>query len=292
MSENTPELPPAGWYTDPANSTQERYWDSKAWTHQTRPKVQAPPAETPTGQVGGNYYAPNQAQVSHAQSYVSQQRPAPGPVPPQGQPYQAPNAAPTQGYQYQAPTYQPGQYHPAMLDTVARTADGVPLAGWWWRVLAMLLDGIMVGIVVNVLTTPFALSMSDGMMRWAEDFIVAAEYGGTLPNPFDPIYGVLQPWLIITAINFAFTILYATFFLVWKGGTIGQMVCGLRVVPVGQGRAHNGLPVGTSLLRNIMLQIFAGIPIFGLVNYLAPLWDKNRQTFHDKIAKTQVVKVN
>ena len=287
MSENTPELPPAGWYTDPANSTQERYWDSKAWTHQTRPKVQAPPAETPTGQVGGNYYAPNQAQVSQAQSYVSQQ-PAPGPVPPQGQPYQAPNATPTQGYQYQAPTYQPGQYHPAMLDAVARTADGVPLAGWWWRVLSLIIDGIMVGIVVNVLTTPFALSMTRGLEIWADDLIITGEW----ISPFDPAYGLLQPFLIMTAINFTFTILYATLFLVWKGGTIGQMACGLRVVPTGQGRAHNGLPLGTSLLRNIVLQIFAVIPIFSYVNYLAPLWDKNRQTFHDKIAKTQVVKIN
>lgn len=289
MSENTPELPPAGWYTDPANSTQERYWDSKAWTHQTRPKPQTPPAPMPPGQVGGNYYAPNQVQVSREQSNLSQQRPAQDAYSQPGQPYQAQNAAPNQGYQYQAPTYLPGQYNPAMIDTVARTADGVPLAGWWWRVLASMIDGVLLGIV---LTTPFAVAMSDGLLRWAEDFTLAAQYGGELPSLFDPAYGVLQPWLLITAITFVFTIVYATFFLAWKGGTIGQMSCGLRVVPTDQGRAHNGLPVGKALLRNVALQILASIPIVGLVNYLAPLWDKKRQTFHDKIAKTQVVKVN
>ena len=30
------ELPPAGWYDDPENSTQLRYWDGRAWTEHRR----------------------------------------------------------------------------------------------------------------------------------------------------------------------------------------------------------------------------------------------------------------
>lgn len=32
----TDTLPPAGWYTDPTNSTLQRYWDGHAWTTVTR----------------------------------------------------------------------------------------------------------------------------------------------------------------------------------------------------------------------------------------------------------------
>ena len=36
----------------------------------------------------------------------------------------------------------------------ALTADGVPLSGWWWRVLAMLIDGLIVGIIAAAAELP------------------------------------------------------------------------------------------------------------------------------------------
>lgn len=36
MTQDTPELPPAGWHPDPAGSDQERFWDGENWTAQLR----------------------------------------------------------------------------------------------------------------------------------------------------------------------------------------------------------------------------------------------------------------
>ncbi|WP_237393760.1 DUF2510 domain-containing protein [Pseudarthrobacter sp. ATCC 49987] len=38
---------PAGWYPDPSNAPQTRYWDGDAWTSETRPF--APPEASPEG---------------------------------------------------------------------------------------------------------------------------------------------------------------------------------------------------------------------------------------------------
>ncbi len=41
--------PPAGWYVDPSDPSQERYWGGREWTNEVRPKVTAPaPAPAPT----------------------------------------------------------------------------------------------------------------------------------------------------------------------------------------------------------------------------------------------------
>ena len=40
---NAPELPPFGWYPDPAGTTMLRWWDGSAWTDRLeyrRPEVQ------------------------------------------------------------------------------------------------------------------------------------------------------------------------------------------------------------------------------------------------------------
>ncbi len=36
---------PAGWYPDPSNSTQQRYWDGNGWTEHVHPLVQAQPEQ-------------------------------------------------------------------------------------------------------------------------------------------------------------------------------------------------------------------------------------------------------
>ena len=38
---------PAGWYPDPGNTQQQRWWDSVQWGPQTRPLFQAPPPPPP-----------------------------------------------------------------------------------------------------------------------------------------------------------------------------------------------------------------------------------------------------
>lgn len=46
---------PAGWYPDPQNPSQQRYWDGTAWSEATQPFPTAPPAP-PTGAYGAPGY--------------------------------------------------------------------------------------------------------------------------------------------------------------------------------------------------------------------------------------------
>jgi uncharacterized RDD family membrane protein YckC len=49
---------PSGWYPDPVNSTQERYWDGWQWTRNTRPIEPAAPPGSRYGEAPYPQYAP------------------------------------------------------------------------------------------------------------------------------------------------------------------------------------------------------------------------------------------
>ena len=84
----------------------------------------------------------------------------------------------------------------------------------------------------------------------------------------------------------------------WKQATPGKLLLGLRV----RLRDDPGpMPLGTVLLRWLgqyavgILGIvpFVGRPsgLYSLLDYLWPLWDDKKQAIHDKIAKTNVVRI-
>jgi hypothetical protein len=41
------QTPPAGWYADPDNSAQQRYWDGSTWTEERQDRVESPPPPPP-----------------------------------------------------------------------------------------------------------------------------------------------------------------------------------------------------------------------------------------------------
>ena len=41
------QLPPSGWYPDPVDQTQERFWDGTSWTTRQRPQAVQPQATGP-----------------------------------------------------------------------------------------------------------------------------------------------------------------------------------------------------------------------------------------------------
>lgn len=319
-------MPPAGWYPDPADPKQERYWAGESWTHNVRPWAgampppTAEPAETETLATGGSTAARGFTDNDEA---PSEQPSQPGTANPSGAatftPGGATAAQPQQGYgqaPYGQPDYgqgygtpvqgsapmggyqgyptQPGYPYAAYDRHIGpTTVDGVPLAGWWWRVLATLLDGLLLNIIVGFVTTSFAGALTEGLILWANDVErVANAGGGQIPSPLDPAYGLVGPYLTIIVITLAISLTYATAMLVYKGATLGQLAVGLRVVPDGLGQQYGRLGLSMALIRNIAYQLIGIVPILGLVNYLMPLFNAKRQTFHDMIAKTQVVKIN
>ena len=89
----------------------------------------------------------------------------------------------------------------------------------------------------------------------------------------------------------AVSITYQAVMIATKGGTVGNMALGTIVVDVKSGVAASQ---GKAWGRSAMDAVFqAGAFLFGiptLLDILWPLWDKQKQTLHDKAAGTAVVK--
>jgi uncharacterized RDD family membrane protein YckC len=64
------------------------------------------------------------------------------------------------------------------------------------------------------------------------------------------------------------------------GGAIGPQRAGLRILVLDPGLLVSWIPV---------IGLIAGL--YTVVAALSPLWDDRRQGFHDKVAKTDVIKV-
>lgn len=249
---------PQGWYPDPVDGTRERYWDGWNWSRNTREREHASQS---AGTVRGGI-SPRVAQTPSGQAQTpSGQDPPPGQRP----------------------------------DASMRTADGVPVAGWGWRLLAGVVDLIIVKVVAFMAALPFMMAIITRMSHYFSDAMRAAEHGKTAspPAPTDLIKPNEQLWImLITAV-----IGVAYFALMWRfaSATPGQLLCGLRVVPFGTGRPGHPLSWGVSVLRSVIwsvpLAIGSLLLIFAIINALMPLWQTHRQTMHDLAAQTQVVKI-
>ena len=83
---------------------------------------------------------------------------------------------------------------------------------------------------------------------------------------------------------FLLIVVYHVGFWAWKGTTIGGIVCHLRVV-----RSDGRMLRFTEALVRGLSAIFS-VAVAGL-GWFWMLWDPDRQTWHDKIAGTIVVRV-
>ncbi len=123
-------------------------------------------------------------------------------------------------------------------------------AGFWRRFLAMIIDSILIGIVNGV---------------------IAATIFQDLP-------------VARTLITIVIAWSYLVYFIGSRGQTLGKMALGIKVVDM-KGKK---VDYKTALLRETIGKFVSGIVLD--LGYLWMLWDKQKQTWHDKIAKTVVVK--
>jgi uncharacterized RDD family membrane protein YckC len=181
----------------------------------------------------------------------------------------------------------------------AATPDGEPLAGWGWRALAVALDTFLAIPLYVVASLPVVIWQWPAVSSWFNDVLDASTQGRALPeNPavLDPGTG---PGLALALSIVTAVLLYELVFLRWKQATPGKLIVGLRV----RLRARAGLPwsailprvlfvVGIAALSKLPVAGLAfGFTIIGLLDYLWPLWDSKKQALHDKVAKTNVVKL-
>ncbi|GAB2991314.1 RDD family protein [Nocardioides montaniterrae] len=188
----------------------------------------------------------------------------------------------------------------------ATTPDGVPLSGWWKRVLAYLIDGLVIGVPTLIVVAPQLGDLLD-VMR--DQMHQAEAHPGMSTHAFDARSAHIFHTMSLHQLPIVLlSLVYFAGMLRWKGATLGKLATGLRVrlreqpgqLPWGAVLRRvgilNGLSLVPSLLGAVGLEQVGSplgilIGIFVTVDVLWPLWDKNRQALHDKVAGTNVVKV-
>ncbi|WP_214413244.1 RDD family protein [Sphaerisporangium fuscum] len=211
--------------------------------------------------------------------------------PPPSQPYGAPQGQTPQGGGYGAPQGSygapygaPGAYG---APQGAPLPPGVPapLAEWWERWVARLIDGIIFsvvyGILSSILYSIFAPSLAD-----------------ILANPSLSTGSVVLPGLLAGLIAFAAYAAYDYVLHSKDGQTLGKKVMKIRLAALGGGPLdssdllkRSAIYPGVMVLYGIPVLGSWVVPIFILVLAVLILTDKPLgQGLHDKLARTVVVK--
>ncbi|MGV1008972.1 MAG: RDD family protein [Dermatophilaceae bacterium] len=278
---------PSGWYDDPREPDQLRYWDGVLWTAHTTPKRTSTPGPLAWGGGDGPAY--------DTPSTTPSAQPPWG-----GYPGQEPaSSAPTQGYDRPPARFDYGaapQY--AWHAGRPTSPDGVPLADWWQRLLARIIDGMIVGAVVIVVGWPWISGVVTVMTDLMAEAIRDAEAGLATSVDQAALQDQLTRYLVpLTLISVAVSVVYDTYFLVRSGATPGKRVLGITV----RRRLRPGpLTVLEALKRQVIQQgcnLLSLVPVGSLIGLvLQPLdvlwllWDRQRQALHDKMADTLVVR--
>lgn len=285
---------PAGWYDDPSNPDNLRYWDGVTWSDHTAPR-RSPTASSSSGGPDYQGQRPTAPTGNRQQSQPTQASP-PLPPMPQGSGWQDQPQHPQQGWQGQqgqfgqAPQYpgSPGSPGAAnWMHSIKTTADGVPLASWGRRLGAWLIDGVILVILTYIGARVFVPGYIDTVQQFLD---AAGAQNETAMNALvtqltsESAKAGLVSWLITT--------LYCIAFWTTTAQTPGKMAVGISVRRVDQA---GPLDLLTSVRRRL-ISIVQILPVVGgiyflvfLIDYLWPLWDDKRQALHDKVAQTQVV---
>ncbi|MGH2775018.1 MAG: RDD family protein [Actinomycetota bacterium] len=199
--------------------------------------------------------------------------------PPQG-------GQPPDGYPQEGQPQQPGAYpqhppqqggygqYPQAPNPYQKGPSG-PRANFGQRLLAYILDGVIVAVPI---------------------FIVFGLLGGFADIGDDPgqfrNFGTGDDFLF-TMFGLVVTLAYFTFLEGSPSGqTIGKKALSIRVItqdtgePIGNGRA-----LGRNAVRSLPSYVPLVGWLWGLLDGLWMLWDKEKQTLHDKASKTVVVPV-
>ena len=172
-------------------------------------------------------------------------------------------------------SYPPG-YHPPGQVPMGGTAPARPYAGWWSRVGAALLDGLM-SLLVVLMPLVVGLILLFQNSDWSDAEEVRIEWGAV--NTVGVVLLVLAGILGLCFVIWNKGIRTGT-----KGQSLGKSIVGIEVVGVDTGQ-HIG--AGFGVLRMILDSIL-GNACF--LNYLWPLWDSKHQTWHDMVVKSVVVR--
>jgi len=153
------------------------------------------------------------------------------------------------------------------VQPVGATMSGVHYGGFWIRTLALMIDGLILGVV----TVPVAMILVFGS-------------GGFHIDPQNPDIGkILTLEAGIGLFSLMVGLLYQGYFVSQKGGTPGKLALGLKIVNAADG---SYLSVGKAIGRYFAYML-SGIILY--IGYIIAGFDSEKRALHDHICGTRVI---
>ena len=156
-------------------------------------------------------------------------------------------------------------------------ASQVQYAGFWMRLAAYLIDGILLSILTGIISIPFLLSWVGQFSDPA--FLNSLESSGMFPSSFWTFY------LVYFLVTYIVQIIYYTVAIGKWGRTVGKAALKIKVVKPDGSRVSYWRALGRSLAY--YLNGFT----FGLTFLIIAFTNKKRG-LHDYVADTVVIKTN
>ncbi len=236
---------------------------------------------------GGTTPGPEQGPPYGAQpTWPRQGYPPPYGYPPQG--YPPPYGYPPQGYPPYG--YPPQGYAPRPSPIYPDPQLGIPLAHWWKRLVAWIIDGLVVDTVFFVFY----------LLAYLVLFLQVAGTATFPANGVNGSNGTNGPpapslpagfWIAIVGVVLAALVAQLLYFAVgngmFRGQTVGKLVMGIAVRDASTASLIGFWRGLGRISFNVLLDIPFGIPL--LISFLSPLWDVRRQSWADHVTRSIVV---
>lgn len=152
-------------------------------------------------------------------------------------------------------------------------------AGFWLRFVALLIDGLLIGVIQFVAIMPllaiFGIGVADDLQNM--ESMDEAEAMGMVGSMMAMGFATQAVFFVINTLYFALMESSS------KQATVGKIVLGLKVTDVN----GNKLDFVKALVRNLCKLISSAIFLIG---YIMAGFTEKKQALHDIIASTLVVK--
>jgi uncharacterized RDD family membrane protein YckC len=155
---------------------------------------------------------------------------------------------------------------------------GLRLAPWWKRLIAILIDNLILGLGVFLIVLIIGIAAHGSNGQNSGTSSSSNTHGAAL------LAGLVILWVLVS-------IPIGLYFAIMNGARRGQTV-GKMALSIAVRDARTGGKVGFwrgfgRFMITVVFSILLYIPY--LIDSLSPLWDKRNQSWHDKITHTIVV---
>jgi uncharacterized RDD family membrane protein YckC len=162
--------------------------------------------------------------------------------------------------QYGAPSAEPGR-------GTRNVVVGAP-ADWWRRLVAIILDGLILSVPNGILGFVFGIETTKADSAGAQTL----QLGGLAA---------------LTLLALVVSVIYSGLL---EGSSHGQSVGKMAMrIQVRDAETLGPIGFGRAASRRFIYQVLFFLVLPGLINGLSPLWDARRQAWHDKVQNTLVV---